>query len=628
MVYTLEITVQKQHVPEKFDKFISSSRVVVVETGELVKLSKSSIPKIVNSKSVYLNGSLLKEKSIKVRPGDQIVIKLANIDAYKIQNQTEQKSKPVQHQQQPQQQQQQQQRVNKEQEQQTNELELVATDIPLNVLYEDEHISVINKPAGMLVHPVQHSSSATVQQNKENQTHTLVNALIHRYGGVDKLSTCGGADRPGIVHRLDKDTAGILIVARNDDVHEKVKKLIEDHTNSMINTVNEYGVSTIDPLKKKAKLTIQKKYHCVVLGRVRNPHGFISKPIKRHPSDINKMIVDEQEGKESITEYKVLQVWDNIDLKVYDQTKNRNLSTNTTKNEILSEYDNVVMSKNNNNKSNNKKKVEKKRSNFNSMSLLSVDSDEDEDKEEESEEEEESQDESEESEEEESEEEEEEEEEESDEDNDYDQDIKDLIKRTKRIGLNTFSLLEVTLHTGRTHQIRVHMANEGHPIIGDPIYSSKSKQFMVPYLLLASMNIVFKHPIDNSVKEFSIDYPEHMKLFIDSLNKEQKEKENRQKSSSSSKDTITTTTTTSSNKPTTSTPTPTKSKKTSTSPKTTTTNDSKSTMNSKVTIKKPTSSVPLPTQQQQPSKKKSASRKPQSNEDDFEKEFFESYLKK
>ncbi|KAF2076606.1 hypothetical protein CYY_002092 [Polysphondylium violaceum] len=610
-MYTLEIIVPKQHVPEKFDKFISSSRVVVVETGELVKLSKSSVPKIVTSKSVSVNGALLKDKSIKVRPGDHIIIKIANIDPYKVQNQNEQKSKPVHHQQQQQ-----------SQPQKSNvdtaapaptELKLVATDIPLNILYEDEYISVINKPAGMLVHPVQHSttlsstSTAAIQNsNKENQTHTLVNALIHRYG-LENLSTCGGADRPGIVHRLDKDTAGILIIAKNDDVHEKVKKLIEDHTNSMINTVNEYGVSTTDPTRKKPKITIQKKYHCLVLGRVRTNHGFISKPIKRHPNDINKMIVDE-EGKESITEYKVLKVWDNLDLKVYDQTKNRNLSTNSTKNEILSEYDNVPMMSQSMSSSKNKKKAQKKKT-FNSMSLLSVDSDsEDEDKEDE-EDQDESEDEEEESSEEESESESESEQEESDSDNDYDQDIKDLIQKTKRIGFNSFTLLEVTLHTGRTHQIRVHMAHEGHPIIGDPIYSSKSKQFMVPYLLLASMNIVFKHPIDATIKEFSIEHPEHIKSFIDSLNKEEKEKENRQLKSASSSTISSSNSSSSSAKP------------------------SKQSINkpsSKLPTTQASSKHPLPPPQSSKTRSTAQSRKGSSvmkKEDELDKEFLEFYKK-
>ncbi|EGC32788.1 hypothetical protein DICPUDRAFT_81402 [Dictyostelium purpureum] len=633
-MFTLEVIVPKQHVPEKFDKYISSSRIKVKETGELVKLTKSSIPKIIGLKLVTVNNVQLKDKSTKVKPNDHIIIKLTNIDQYKVESKGNQEQKESNN-------------ISKQTawwdknaeqqgKPQTNKkpapaqakpistgskgAQLASTDIKLEVLYEDDNLAVINKPAGMLVHPS--NTTHTVVLNKEDQTHTLVNALIHRYGGISKLSNLGGNERPGIVHRLDKDTAGIIIIARNNNTHKQLQALFEEHTSTMIkNTTeedqepenmdeddisgddsgdyyddddnNHYGDDSDDddnfskpkssgqvPSRpatitanhlsklmegKTIPLTIQKKYHCIVLGKPKETHGFINKKIARHPGDKNKMVIDERVGKEALTEYKILKVWDNVDVQVYDEKKNKLISKPSSAentNSTLSEYDNVSSQLNKNKKKNKKSVSNKPTPKLNSrMSLLSVDDDEDDENDEKaalSDSEDDSEDavyldsdddsenavyldgedDSEEDDDEEDEEDDDDDEEDSDSEvstkkENYDEIIKRL-QRTKSIGSNTFSLLEITLHTGRSHQIRVHMASENLPIVGDPIYSSKSKQFLVSHLLLASVSLKFVHPILNQVKEFTIEHPSHFKQFIDSIENNTEADNNNQKPSSSS----------------------------------------------------------------------------------------------
>ncbi|KAN0016428.1 hypothetical protein ACTFIU_006395 [Dictyostelium citrinum] len=634
-MFTLEVVVPKQHVPEKFDRFIASSRIKVKETGEYVKLTRSSIPKILALKSVSINGVPLKDKSTKVKPNDVITIQLANIDSFKVDQQQQLKSEEQQEiikqkqQQQPkpkpadtkpwweknkekerdphtlnfnnedvrQHSQIKKQPIKKPQNKSNNpnnsnnnnsgNFNLVSTDIKLDIVYEDQDLAIINKPAGMLVHPTALTlGSSALVINKEDQTHTLVNALIHRYGGIENLSSVGGVERPGIVHRLDKDTAGMIIIARNNNVHQKLQTLFEKHTSTMINhtTIDQYednGSISNNQIErmlqgKKIPLTISKKYHCIVLGKPKEQHGFINKKISRHPADKNKMVIDQDNGKEALTEFKVLKVWENVNAKVLDNQKNKqtskqqisSTSNNTTTtnnnnnivNSTLSEYDNVLSQLNKKKKKNTKKSIINSKNVNSRMQFLSVDDEDEEDeKENKNEKEKESEEDEEEEEDEENEEEEEEQEEEEDEEDEDDEDEEEKVKKTNKVKLskdededeedededeedededeeenydeillrlqqktkmiasNTFSLLEVTLHTGRSHQIRVHMASENIPIVGDPIYSSKSKQFLVPYLLLASMNLKFVHPILNETKEFSIPYPSHFKNFISSI---------------------------------------------------------------------------------------------------------------
>eukprot|EP01117_Protostelium_nocturnum_P013441 TRINITY_DN5014_c0_g3_i2.p1 TRINITY_DN5014_c0_g3~~TRINITY_DN5014_c0_g3_i2.p1 ORF type:complete len:476 (-),score=152.95 TRINITY_DN5014_c0_g3_i2:739-2166(-) len=253
-----------------------------------------------------------------------------------------------------------------------NGVDLVGEDMPsLVFIHEDEHLAVINKPPGLMVHP-----------SPGHLNGTLVNGLLAKYG---KLSMLSGPERPGIVHRLDRDTAGIMVIARTDEAYESLKKQFQERT-------------------------MVKKYAAVVCGR---PQGWnssesvmIDKAICRHPSDINKMVIATQTsklssassmGKEARTEYKVEKVWN-------------------------------------------------------------------------------------------------------------------LPKK------ETFSLLDIQIHTGRTHQIRVHMSSMGTPIVGDPIYCKKHSKHQVDFLLLASKYLEFEHPISHEKMKFSIPLPDHILQYMERLN--------------------------------------------------------------------------------------------------------------
>jgi len=142
-------------------------------------------------------------------------------------------------------------------------------DIPLDVVYEDEHLLVVNKPKGMVVHPA------------AGHTHgTLVNALLFHCG--DSLSGIGGVLRPGIVHRLDKDTSGLLIVAKNDRAHDHLARQIAEHS-------------------------FTREYEAVVHGRMKEDSGTINAPIGRHPNDRKKMAVLSKGGREAVTHYTVIE---------------------------------------------------------------------------------------------------------------------------------------------------------------------------------------------------------------------------------------------------------------------------------------------------------------------------------
>ena len=131
------------------------------------------------------------------------------------------------------------------------EYDVVAEDIPLDVVHEDADIIVINKPVGMVVHPA-----------PGNYTGTLVNALLYRCG--NSLSGVGGIKRPGIVHRIDKDTSGLLVVAKNDDAHNALSAQLKTHTVSRV-------------------------YHALCIGNLKEDHGTLTYPIGRNPTDRKKM---------------------------------------------------------------------------------------------------------------------------------------------------------------------------------------------------------------------------------------------------------------------------------------------------------------------------------------------------
>jgi len=157
------------------------------------------------------------------------------------------------------------------------EYEVEAEDIPLDVVYEDSDIIVINKPSGMVVHPA-----------PGNYTGTLVNALL--YHCRDSLSGIGGVMRPGIVHRIDKDTSGLLVVAKNDAAHAALSEELSYHG-------------------------IEREYHALVRGGFRNESGTVDLPIGRHPVDRKKMAVLTAPGahaREAVTHYEVIRAYGQI----------------------------------------------------------------------------------------------------------------------------------------------------------------------------------------------------------------------------------------------------------------------------------------------------------------------------
>ncbi len=149
------------------------------------------------------------------------------------------------------------------------ELEILPEHMPLNILYEDSELIVLNKPQGVVVHP-----------SAGHYSQTLVNGLLYHCKG--NLSGINGVLRPGIVHRIDKDTSGILVVAKTNTAHMLLSKQLENHE-------------------------MTRKYNAIVKGNVKNDSGTINKPIGRHKKDRKKMAVDEANGKKAITHYKVLE---------------------------------------------------------------------------------------------------------------------------------------------------------------------------------------------------------------------------------------------------------------------------------------------------------------------------------
>lgn len=232
-------------------------------------------------------------------------------------------------------------------------LELVPEDIPLDIIYEDQYIVVINKQRGMVVHPA-----------AGNHQGTLVNALLKHCGD---LSGINGVIRPGIVHRLDKDTSGVMVAAKNDQAHISLAKQIKDRTAS-------------------------RRYIAIVHGNVQADDGVINAPIGRHPIDRKKMAVTFSNSKKAITNFHVLE----------------------------------------------------------------------------------------------------------------------------RFG--DYTLVECKLLTGRTHQIRVHMAHIGHPVVCDPKYGPSRPHFNIAGQALHSAELTLNHPDTNKIMVFSAPLPEDMKDILKVLN--------------------------------------------------------------------------------------------------------------
>lgn len=234
------------------------------------------------------------------------------------------------------------------------ELSIEPENIPLNIVYEDSDVIVVNKPQGLCVHPA-----------PGNERGTLVNGLVYHCG--DELSAINGVIRPGIVHRIDKDTSGLLIVAKNNEAHLKLSEQLKE---------------------RKA----MRKYVALVNGNIKEDSGTINKPIGRNPSDRKKMAVV-FDGREAVTHFNVLE----------------------------------------------------------------------------------------------------------------------------RFG--QYTLIECILETGRTHQIRVHMASIGHSIVGDPLYGIKKEKFNLNGQLLHAKTIGFVHPRTGEMMEFTSDIPEYFENVLEKLRK-------------------------------------------------------------------------------------------------------------
>ncbi len=146
-------------------------------------------------------------------------------------------------------------------------LEAVAQDIPLDIVYEDDDVIVVNKPKGLVVHPAPGHSDGT-----------LVNALLHHCG--DSLSGIGGTLRPGIVHRIDRDASGLIIATKNDFSHQRLSAQLQDHT-------------------------LARTYECVVVGNLREDRGTVDAPIGRNPTDRKKMAVVPG-GRRAVTHWEVI----------------------------------------------------------------------------------------------------------------------------------------------------------------------------------------------------------------------------------------------------------------------------------------------------------------------------------
>ncbi len=149
------------------------------------------------------------------------------------------------------------------------ELSLEPENIPLEIMYEDDDLLVVNKPRGMVVHPA-----------PGNYSGTLVNALMHHCKG--NLSGINGVIRPGIVHRIDKDTSGLLLVAKNDSAHVSLSEQIAVHS-------------------------LDREYRAVIHGHLKNPEGVVDAPVGRSPNDRKKMCVTNQNSKNAVTNYKVIE---------------------------------------------------------------------------------------------------------------------------------------------------------------------------------------------------------------------------------------------------------------------------------------------------------------------------------
>lgn len=294
------IDVPQEYEGERIDKFLS----ILIKDS-----SRNSIQKLIEDGMVLANGKTINKK-YKIKTDDEITV-LPN------------ELKP---------------------------LDAEPENIPLDIVYEDDDLLVVNKPRGMVVHPA-----------PGNYSGTLVNALL--YHCKDSLSGINGILRPGIVHRIDKDTSGLLIVAKNDRAHIGLAEQIKEHS-------------------------FTREYNAIIVGHLKDNEGTVNAPIGRNPKDRKKMCVTYQNSKNAVTHYSVI--------------------------------------------------------------------------------------------------------------DDYD----------------GYSHVSLKLETGRTHQIRVHMAHLGHPVAGDSVYGNDKKSAFLNGQCLHAIKIGFVHPITGEYLEFTSELPDYFTDFI------------------------------------------------------------------------------------------------------------------
>ncbi|MCI5893131.1 MAG: RluA family pseudouridine synthase [Clostridiales bacterium] len=289
---------------ERIDKFLSDN---------MADVTRSRIKKLILDGNLRVGDTVVTKANYKLKPGDKLTVTIPEAD----------------------------------------DAEIIAEDIPLEIVYEDSDMLVVNKPQGMVVHPA-----------AGNYSGTLVNALLWRCG--DSLSGINGEKRPGILHRIDKDTSGLLLVAKNDKAHQFLSEQIKEHS-------------------------LTRAYKALVHGNIKSDKGRIDAPIGRHPSDRKKMTITYHNSREAVTNYNVLE----------------------------------------------------------------------------------------------------------------------------RFGKYTF--VECILETGRTHQIRVHMSKNGHPIVGDKTYGVKKEEFNLKGQLLHAYKVGFIHPTSHEYMEFTSDLPEYYANVLEVL---------------------------------------------------------------------------------------------------------------
>ena len=297
--------VEKEHAGIRIDRYLSDN---------LEEISRSYLQKLLKEKHITVNEKEIKA-NYKVQEGDVVSVSVPEPE----------------------------------------EPDILPEEIPLDILYEDDSLMVVNKPKNMVVHP-----------SAGHLSGTLVNAVLFHCKG--NLSGINGIMRPGIVHRIDKDTTGALLICKTDTCHRILAEQLKVHS-------------------------ITRKYRAVVQGNLKDDEGTIEGPIGRHTTDRKKMAINYKNGKEAITHYRVLE----------------------------------------------------------------------------------------------------------------------------RFGNATY--IECQLETGRTHQIRVHMASIGHPLLGDTTYGSSKNPYHLQGQALHAMVLGFLHPVTNTYMEFTAPLPEYFLKLLENLRK-------------------------------------------------------------------------------------------------------------